>query len=113
MLRDKVIPNDGTAHMLVTDIDTLSCHLCIGNRVHQYGWFEHPTRETLEAQFKVHTQGDYRPRDDGGWSQKRIDNHLLLQKVYTTPTEGVFTCLLSHDVHPATAHLSIHYPSEL
>ena len=117
MLRGKVIPNDGTAQILITDIDRthpLSCHLCIGNSVYQYGWFVHSTKKTIQEQFKIYRLVDDEFEDDTrGWTQGRIENYLELRKVYTTPTEGVFTCLLSHDVHPATAHLSIHYPSEL
>ena len=117
MLRGKVIPNDGTARISITDIDRkhpLSCHLYNGNHMYQYGWFEHSTTKTVQEQFKIYEFGDNEFRDDRrGWSQRRVDNYLLLQKIRSTAVDGVFTCLLSHDVHPATAHLSIYYPSEL
>ena len=93
MFRGKVIPNDGTARILITDIDRkhpLSCHLYIGNQVYKYGWFVHSTTETVQKQFKIKSyrldDNDFEFRDDSrGWSQRRIDNYLLLQKVYTTP----------------------------
>ena len=56
MFRGKVIPNDGTARISITSLDRkhpLSCHLYIGNRIFQYGWFVHPTRETVQEQFKI------------------------------------------------------------
>ena len=113
MLRGKVIPNDGTARISITSLDRkypLTCHLCIGDRIYQYGWFVHPTRETVQEEFRQYDDSD---DDFSEWWQKRVNNYLLLQKRYEIPIEGVFTCLLSHDVHPATAHVGIYHPSEL
>ena len=121
-LKGVSIPNDGSGHVLITDInpngenneDALICRseIPLSSRIGE--WYLHPTRMSTNDGDRI-----MNPVDgvlDRGWNRNRDNQqgHRLvrLKKVSETAEEGVFTCIITGD-NSTPRYLYITYSCEL
>ena len=121
-LNGNPIPTDGSAHVLITDInpsgdnnnDALICHseIPLSGIIIVGDWFLHPTQTSTSADDRIVST------DPRGWNRNRGldgDRHQLVRlrrADSAVAEEGVFTCNIRGD-NNTPRYLGVYYPSEL
>ena len=71
---------------------SLSIYMLETMYINTAGLYILPRTETVQEEFKIRLRNRNDPR---GWSQHKINNHLLLQKIRTTAIRSVYLSFFS------------------